>query len=150
MAEDDLTKDASCQKAADPDSVSPKTLKPESEGPRSLAKVPDNLAKHILASHSGGDVTPTYASVAAHGSSTPGSPNYATVAAEVADSAALLNKEKPETPVPDEVAGKIGYRRLTSTPITEVARTAAEVADTARELDGVEVESVHVPSGMQE
>lgn len=69
-------------------------------------------------------------------------PTYAKVAAEVADSAALLNKEEPETPVPDDVAGKIGYRRLSSTPITEVANTAAEVADTAQELDSAGVRNV--------
>lgn len=86
---------------------------------------PEGVAKHILASHSGAS-TPTYASVAA----------------EVADSAALLNEGKPETPVPDELAGKIGYRRLTSTPIAEVANTAAEVADTAQHLDDPEVSIV--------
>lgn len=98
-------------------------------------KIPDGLAKHILASHSGA-TTPMYANVTAHGASTP---TYASVAAEVAYSAALLNTEKPETPVPDELAGEIGYRRLSSTPIVEVARTAAEVADTARDLDSAEV-----------
>jgi hypothetical protein len=66
------------------------------------------------------------------GASTPG---FVRVAAEVADSAALLDKEDPEPLVSDEEAGKIGYRRLSSTPIPEVARTAAEVAETARELD---------------
>ncbi len=66
-------------------------------------------------------------------------PTYASVAAEVADTAALLNKEKPETPIPDNIAGRIGYRRLSSTPIGEVAETAAEVADTARDLDNTEV-----------
>lgn len=65
-------------------------------------------------------------------------PNYAKIADEVADSAAILNKEKPETPVPDAEAGRIGYRRLTSTPIAEVANTAAEVADTAKKLDSAE------------
>lgn len=67
-----------------------------------------------------------------------GSPNFASVAAEVADTAAILNKEAPETPITDEEAGKIGYRRMSSTPITEVANTAAEVADTARDLDSAE------------
>ena len=63
----------------------------------------------------------------------------AAIADEVADSAALINAEKPETPVPDDVAGQIGYRRMSSTPIQEVANTAAEVADSAKELDKAEV-----------
>ncbi|KAK0711123.1 hypothetical protein B0H67DRAFT_555155 [Lasiosphaeris hirsuta] len=67
-----------------------------------------------------------------------GTPNFASVAAEVADTAAILNKEAPETQITDEEAGKIGFRRLSSTPIIEVANTAAEVADTARDLDSVE------------
>jgi len=75
---------------------------------------------------------PSYPKAAAQGTSTP---DYANVAAEVADSAALLNEEEPETPVPDDLAGKIGYRRMSNTPIADVARTAAEVADTAKELD---------------
>lgn len=86
---------------------------------------PEGVAKHILASHSRAS-TPTYASVAA----------------EVADSATFLNEEKPETPIPDELAGEIGYRRLSSTPIAEVANTAAEVADTAQRLDDPEVSIV--------
>ncbi|KAK0623512.1 hypothetical protein B0T14DRAFT_494978 [Immersiella caudata] len=105
--------------------ISPKTMDRGKPSQPSVDKVPEGLAKHILASHSGAST-----------------PNYAGVAAEVADSAAILNKEKPETPVPDDLAGKIGYRRLTSTPIGEVASTAAEVADTARDLDNAELKKL--------
>lgn len=35
----------------------------------------------------------------------------------------------------DEEAGRIGYRRMSQTPIPQVAETAAEVADTAAILD---------------
>ena len=35
----------------------------------------------------------------------------------------------------DEEAGRIGYRRMSQTPIPEVAQTAAEVADVAAVLD---------------
>ncbi|KAK0630599.1 hypothetical protein B0T17DRAFT_488716 [Bombardia bombarda] len=66
-------------------------------------------------------------------------PTYARTAAEVADSAALLNKEEPESQMPDDEAGRIGFRRLTATPISEVANTAAEVADSAKKLDREEV-----------
>ncbi|KAH8801495.1 hypothetical protein F5884DRAFT_684598 [Xylogone sp. PMI_703] len=58
-----------------------------------------------------------------------------TVAAEVADSAALLDKGVATPTVPDELAGKIGLRRLSNTPIEDVARVAAEVAQTAASLD---------------
>ncbi|KAK3333106.1 hypothetical protein B0T19DRAFT_116828 [Cercophora scortea] len=80
------------------------------------------------------------------GSSTP---SFARTAAEVADSAALLNKEEPETPIPDDEAGRIGFRRMSSTPISEVAKTAAEVADSAQTLDNDEAiaepeESPHI------
>jgi len=71
----------------------------------------------------------------AEGRSGATTPTFAKTAAEVADSAALVNKEDPEPRMSDDEAGRIGYRRLTSTPIAEVARTAAEVADTAKELD---------------
>jgi hypothetical protein len=130
-----LPADGQAKKDEHDEPISPKTVNPTGKPSQPLVdKAPESLAKHILASHSG-TTTPTYASVDAHGASTP---DYAGVAAEVADSAAILNKEKPETPVPDELAGKIGYRRLTSTPIGEVASTAAEVADTAKDLDDAE------------
>lgn len=73
------------------------------------------------------------------GSSTP---DFARTAAEVADSAALLDKEEPAPDIPDDEAGRLGFRRLTSTPIKEVAKTAAEVADTAQLLDAEEAEEV--------
>jgi len=66
------------------------------------------------------------------GTSTPG---YARTAAEVADSAALVDQEEPEPELSDAEAGKTGYRRLSSTPIPEVAQAAAEVADSAQALD---------------
>jgi hypothetical protein len=69
-------------------------------------------------------------------SSTPG---FAKTAAEVADSAALLDQEDAEPEISDEEAGRLGVRRLSSTPINEVAKIAAEVADSARCLDLDEV-----------
>lgn len=62
-------------------------------------------------------------------------PDLANVAAEVADSAALLDETPPTPPMSDQEAGKIGYRRLSHTPIPEVAETAAEVADAAALID---------------
>jgi hypothetical protein len=62
-------------------------------------------------------------------------PDYVRTAAAVADSAALLDAEPAEREIPDDEAGKLGYRRMTATPIREVAQTAAEVADTAEGLD---------------
>lgn len=64
-------------------------------------------------------------------------PEMARVAAEVADTAAMLDPVEPEEEIPDKLAGELGIRRLTSTPINEVAKTAAEVADTAAKLDMV-------------
>jgi hypothetical protein len=62
-------------------------------------------------------------------------PSFVRTAAEVADSAALLDGEEPEEDIPDEEAGRIGFRRMSTTPIPDVAATAAEVADTAQRLD---------------
>ncbi|EMR89569.1 hypothetical protein ACHAPC_005094 [Botrytis cinerea] len=62
-------------------------------------------------------------------------PDLANVAAEVADSAELLDETPPTPPMSDTEAGKIGYRRLSHTPIPEVAATAAEVADSAAQID---------------
>jgi hypothetical protein len=64
-------------------------------------------------------------------------PELAETAAEVAESAALLDRDRdpPTPPISDEEAGRIGYRRMSSTPIPEVAKTAAEVADVAAKLD---------------
>ncbi|TGO51898.1 hypothetical protein BCON_0152g00210 [Botryotinia convoluta] len=62
-------------------------------------------------------------------------PDLANVAAEVADSAELLDETPPTPPMSDTEAGKTGYRRLSHTPIPEVAATAAEVADTAAHID---------------
>lgn len=58
-------------------------------------------------------------------------PVYAMTAAEVADSAAMLDREPSPVPVSDEEAGRTGERRMSSTPIPQVALTAAEVADIA-------------------
>lgn len=66
-------------------------------------------------------------------------PEYARTAAEVADSAALVDPATPEPEVSDEVAGEVGYRQMTSTPPKEAANTAAEVADAAKILDTDEV-----------
>lgn len=62
-------------------------------------------------------------------------PEMAAVAAEVADYAANMDQEAPTPPISDEEAGRIGFRRLSSTPIPQVADTAAEVADVAALLD---------------
>ncbi len=62
-------------------------------------------------------------------------PMYAKTAAEVADSAAMLDREPSPAPVSDEEAGLTGERRMSGTPIPQVALTAAEVADTAAILD---------------
>jgi hypothetical protein len=62
-------------------------------------------------------------------------PMYASTAAEVADSAAILDREASPAPIPDEEAGRTGERRLSSTPIPQVALTAAEVADSAAIID---------------
>lgn len=99
-----------------------------------------NAAKEIL--NRGGGLR------AGSGTSTPGSgastPSFVRTAAEVADSAALLDKEDPEPEIPDEEAGRIGYRRMSATPISDVANTAAEVADDACWLDD-EVNANQVP-----
>jgi hypothetical protein len=64
-------------------------------------------------------------------------PELADTAAEVSESAALLDRDRdpPTPPMSDEEAGRIGYRRMSSTPIPEVAKTAVEVADVAATLD---------------
>lgn len=62
-------------------------------------------------------------------------PDIADDAAEVADSAAQLDRNQPTPPISDAEAGRIGLRRLSSTPIPEVANTAAEVADSAALID---------------
>lgn len=64
-------------------------------------------------------------------------PELAETAAEVSESAALLDRDRdpPTPPISDEEAGRIGYSRMSSTPIPEVAKTAAEVADVAAKLD---------------
>jgi len=62
-------------------------------------------------------------------------PDIASVAAEVADAAAILDRDIPTPPISDVEAGRIGFRRMSETPISEVADTAAEVAETAAVLD---------------
>lgn len=66
------------------------------------------------------------------------------VAAEVADSAQELDREVPTPPISDEEAGRIGLRRLSNTPIPQVAQIAAEVADTAALLD-TDVSHIDLP-----
>ncbi|APA15112.1 hypothetical protein SS1G_08690 [Sclerotinia sclerotiorum 1980 UF-70] len=74
-------------------------------------------------------------------------PDLANVAAEVADSAALLDETPPTPPMSDKDAGKIGYRRLSNTPIPEVADTAAEVADSAALVDeNYKPDAIDLPS----
>lgn len=63
------------------------------------------------------------------------SKEYADTAAEVADSALIIDREPTPLPISDKEAGRIGFRRMSSTPIPEVAKTAAEVADSAALLD---------------
>jgi hypothetical protein len=62
-------------------------------------------------------------------------PLYANTAAEVADSAAIVDREDSPLPVSDEIAGRTGERRMSFTPISQVAATAADVADSAAKLD---------------
>lgn len=68
-------------------------------------------------------------------------PELADVAAEVSESAAILDHDPPTPPISDEEAGRIGYRRMSHTPIPEVADTAAEVAEVAATLDDKETVS---------
>lgn len=62
-------------------------------------------------------------------------PDLARVAADVADSAEILDQRTPTPEIGDEEAGRLGLRRMSETPIPEVANTAAEVADSAAILD---------------
>ncbi|KAI0386121.1 hypothetical protein F5Y04DRAFT_116175 [Hypomontagnella monticulosa] len=62
-------------------------------------------------------------------------PEFAKTAAEVADSACIIDPETPEPEISDSEAGRIGIRRLSGTPIAQVARTAMEVATVAAMLD---------------
>ncbi|KAI1213264.1 uncharacterized protein F4807DRAFT_256777 [Annulohypoxylon truncatum] len=62
-------------------------------------------------------------------------PNIAKTAAEVADTARVIDAGTPEPEISDAEAGRIGIRRLSHTPINEVAQTAMEVSKTAATLD---------------
>ncbi|KAI1660368.1 hypothetical protein F4813DRAFT_379203 [Daldinia decipiens] len=62
-------------------------------------------------------------------------PDFAQTAAEVADSARTLDPETPEPEISDGEAGRIGTRRMSTTPIGEVSETAIEVATVAATLD---------------
>ncbi|KAF3059886.1 hypothetical protein GL218_04412 [Daldinia childiae] len=62
-------------------------------------------------------------------------PDFAQAAAEVADSARTLDPETPEPEISDSEAGRIGTRRMSTTPIGEVSETAIEVANVAATLD---------------
>ena len=71
-------------------------------------------------------------------------PDFVNVAAEVADSAAILDRSQSNTPaISNEEAGKIGYRRMSMTPIQDVADIAAEVADSAAIIDKGSVSLPH-------
>ncbi|KAI6247173.1 hypothetical protein HI914_05023 [Erysiphe necator] len=61
--------------------------------------------------------------------------DIANTAAEVADTAVILDQEPSSPPISDTEAGQIGLRCLSTTPIAEVASVAAEVADVAASLD---------------
>jgi hypothetical protein len=69
-------------------------------------------------------------------------PGFANTAAEVADSAAMLDREPSPAPVSDEEAGRTGERRMSNTPIPQVALTAAEVADIAMIIDADDEDGV--------
>lgn len=69
-------------------------------------------------------------------------PEFARVAAEVADSAALLDRSGVSTPQPEafgKATREITQEAPASAHIQEIANTAAEVADTAEALDADEV-----------
>ncbi|EPE10247.1 hypothetical protein F503_05342 [Ophiostoma piceae UAMH 11346] len=82
-------------------------------------------------------------------SSLPGTstPDFVRTTLEVADTAAQIDPRTPEPKVSDEEAGRIGYRRLSSTPIAEVADTAAEVADAVEEVDFDDIDDIEVDIG---
>jgi hypothetical protein len=63
----------------------------------------------------------------------------------VADSAALLNEGVPERETLAVEAKDSGVRERAPTPMSDTAKTAAEVADTAETLDRVDV-SVLIPA----
>jgi hypothetical protein len=65
----------------------------------------------------------------------PHTPDFIKTTEEVASSAAALDPREPSPPISDGEAGHDGYRRMSSTPILQVASTAAEVADVAAILD---------------
>ena len=75
--------------------------------------------------------------------------DVASIAAEVADSAVILDRETPTPLLSDEEAGRIGFRRMSGTPIPQVAETAAEVADSAAILDKNDIVSNSVQSSDQ-
>ncbi|KAI9742600.1 MAG: hypothetical protein M1818_003741 [Claussenomyces sp. TS43310] len=56
-------------------------------------------------------------------------------AAEVADAAAILDREDSPPLMTNEEAGRTGHRRMSVTPIQQVALVAAEVADSAAKID---------------
>ncbi|TAQ83404.1 hypothetical protein B7494_g8271 [Chlorociboria aeruginascens] len=74
-------------------------------------------------------------------------PELANVAAEVADSVLEcgLDRSTPTPPISDEEAGRIGFRRMSATPIPEVAETAAEVSDSAAKLDRDNIPQIQIP-----
>ncbi|KAF4624681.1 hypothetical protein G7Y89_g13487 [Cudoniella acicularis] len=72
-------------------------------------------------------------------------PDLADTAAEVAESAAVLDHNPPTPPISDDEAGRIGYRRMSNTPIPQVAKVAVEVADVAATLDNESVSNVEIP-----
>ncbi|RYP92688.1 hypothetical protein DL770_001201 [Monosporascus sp. CRB-9-2] len=97
-----------------------------------ILRVPSNASEQAPAEALDPRVAQLKASSSHDGARTP---DMANTAAEVADSAALLDREEPEPEISDEQAGEIGFRRLSQTPIEEVAQTAEEVALSAAQLD---------------
>lgn len=67
--------------------------------------------------------------------------DIAKVAAEVADSACAIDSQAPEQEISDVEAGRMGIRRMSNTPISEVAQTAMEVSVVAATLDGDDSDS---------
>ncbi|RYP45936.1 hypothetical protein DL769_011425 [Monosporascus sp. CRB-8-3] len=97
-----------------------------------ILRVPSNASEQAPAEALDPRVAQLKASSSHDGARTP---DMANTASEVADSAALLDAETPEAEMSDGQAGETGFRRLSDTPIGEVAQTAAEVSLSAKQLD---------------
>lgn len=119
-------------KAVAPPALAVEEAKPESKGEEKSSVEPAAIghnADHLQTADTIQDIR--------NGARTP---ELADVAAEVADVAATLDRDQPTPPISDEEAGRIGFRRMSLTPIPQVAITAAEVADSAAVIDKEEEE----------